>query len=982
MNRLRVLLTLTLILCATLVSAFDKKPLTAYSRDIWTTRNGLPHNQVNSTAQTPEGYLWFATWEGLVRYNGQDFRFFTPKNVPELQDFGIRHVSVGFNGRLIVSTSRGGISILEGGNWQTIDADDGLAQNDTMAAVEDNDQNIWVAHESKGISQIMPSGQIKIYDKTKGLPDDRLYTIYKDSNNVIWAGTAKGLVRIENGRVQIFTEKQGLPKGAVYAILQAPEGGLYIGTNQGLYKVQNGEISKANEKFPNEAVISLSVDTEKNLWVGTVNRGIIRMNALSLETLGADQGLPNNRASSLFHDREGNMWVGTGAGLVRFADTPFVTLNNYQGLSDNYVRAIVQQSDNSIMIGTARGLNHYVNGKISKVIGNQSLQNDSILSLAPARDGSLWIGMYSTGLIKWKDGVIVENFDSNNPVFGTQIRAVQEDRIGNVWIGSASGLFKKNGKQVKKITEKDGLPESFIISLFESKSGRIWVGTANGLGFIDGEKAGSIDLAPYTDAKTIFGFSEDADGTLWIATDRSIVRIRDGKIAAVGTKQGMPIATVFQIVIDKYSNFWLTTNRGVFYIKRADLEVVANGKSSQVKTINFAEADGMASAQCNGGAGPGAMRANDGSVWVATAKGVSIVQPDNLVQYQAPPPPVVIETVLVDDQHLNLNKAIKLSSSTRKIEMFYASLSYRTPEQVRFRYRLDGFDNKWVDRRAVRNVQFTNLPPGKYNFEVSASIRGGKWSEKNASLTFVIEPAWYQRIWVITILLVGLFIALYLFYQAHMKNLKAREIELSNIVVDRTRALFEKNTELEAINIQFQQQVEAYAHLASTDALTGLPNRRSMDQKLSIGFKTAVENNQHYCFGLLDVDYFKQVNDKFSHDVGDLALKRIADTMQRIMGELHNGRWRGNDLCARWGGEEFALLFPDQSLESAMGKCEKIRIAIENLDCNDIALGLTLAVSIGVTERTGLSNHEKMVSKADENLYVAKHNGRNQVFAI
>ena len=268
------------------------------------------------------------------------------------------------------------------------------------------------------------------------------------------------------------------------------------------------------------------------------------------------------------------------------------------------------------------------------------------------------------------------------------------------------------------------------------------------------------------------------------------------------------------------------------------------------------------------------------------------------------------------------------------------------------------------------------------NFEVSASIRGGKWSEKNASLPFVIEPNWYQRIWVLPIILILFFIALYMLYKVRMQQLRAREVELSHIVDDRTRALFEKNSELEAINIQFQHQVEAFAHLASTDALTGLPNRRSMDQKLSAGFNSAVENGQHYCFGLLDVDYFKQVNDKFSHDVGDLALKHIADVMQRVMGELHNGRWRGSDLCARWGGEEFALLFPDQSLENAMGKCEKIRLAIEELDCSEIAPGLKLAVSIGVTERTGLSNHEKMVSKADENLYVAKHNGRNQVVAI
>ena len=138
MHRLKILLTLTCLLCALPVYALEKKPLSAYSRETWTTRNGLPHNQVNAVTQTPEGYLWFATWEGLVRYNGQDFRIFTPKNVPGLHDHGIRHVSTGGNGRLIVATSRGGISIMEQGVWRHIGKAGGVAQNGTTAAVEDS----------------------------------------------------------------------------------------------------------------------------------------------------------------------------------------------------------------------------------------------------------------------------------------------------------------------------------------------------------------------------------------------------------------------------------------------------------------------------------------------------------------------------------------------------------------------------------------------------------------------------------------------------------------------------------------------------------------------------------------------------------------------------------------------------------------------------------------------------------------------------
>ncbi len=980
MQRLKIFSLLLLLVFFSIPGfALDKKPLAAYSREAWTTRDGLPHNQVNSITQTPEGYLWFATWEGLVRYNGQDFRIFTPENVPALQDHGIRHVSVGSHGKLIVSTSRGGISVLQKDLWRTYSHSEGLPQNETMASVEDSQGAIWVAHESKGLSRIDSRGKVTTYGTSQGLPSERMYAVFMDENKVIWAGTAGGLVRVENNRVQSFKEADGLPVGAVYAILAAPEGGLYLGTHHGLFLGRNGKFRKIASDFPDEAVISLSLDSESNLWIGTVNRGVIRYGNRGYEYLDTTGGLPNNRVGTLFSDREGNIWAGTNAGLVRFADTPFVTLDNYQGLTDNYVRALTQTTDGGMLIGTAKGLNLYKDEKIRAITDNESLRNDAVLSLAPSKDGSVWVGMYSTGLINWKDGVVREQVTAGSPLYGTQVRALLEDRNGNLWVGTSQGLYRKKGNQLKRFGEADGLPRDFILSIHESKTGKIWVGTANGLGFINGEKAGSIAISGYQSAQDVFGFSEDPDGTLWLATDRAVLRLRNGKISAIGTKNGLPVATVFQIVADTYGNFWLTSNRGVIYVKRAEMEAVADGKSERLNAISFAEADGMASAQCNGGAGPAALRAKDGSIWVATAKGVSVVQPDELARYQLAPPPVVIENVMVNDQLADPDSDLILPADTRKLEMAYVSLSYRTPEQIRYRYRLEGFDEEWIEREQLRNVQFTNLPPGRYTFKVSAAQRGGPWSPESASLKFEIKPRLYQRPWFIPLVVILLAAFLYGLYRARVRQLEARELELSGIVDERTRALSDKNVELEMLNLRISQQSEAFEQQARTDSLTGLPNRRSMDEKLLDAFKTAVASEQPLCFGLLDVDHFKQVNDQYSHDVGDHALKVIAETMQRVMGEEHYGRWRGSDLSARWGGEEFALLFPEQDLESARVKCEKIRLAIQAIDCHSFAPGLTLTVSIGLSERTGLSHHEKLASKADVKLYEAKRNGRNQV---
>lgn len=981
MRALKVFFTLMLLLVSASAYALDKKPLASYSREAWTTRDGLPHNQVNSIAQTPEGYLWFATWEGLVRYNGQDFRIFTPQTIPALQDHGIRYVSVGANGRLIVATSRGGISVLEKDLWRTYSQAEGLRQNETMSAIEDGHGNIWVAHESKGLSRIDAKGKINGYGTQQGLPSERMYALFMDENKIVWAGTAAGLVRLENNRLQSFGTADGLPGGAIYAILAAPEGGLYLGTHRGLFLGRNGKFKKISEDFPDEAVISLDLDNESNLWMGTVNRGILRYGRRGLETLEAKNGLPNNRVGAIFNDREGNVWAGTNAGLVRFADTPFVTYDNFQGLSDNYVRAVAQTADGSVMIGTSRGLNRYIDEKITAIIDNPKLSNDAILSLAPAKDGSLWVGMYSTGLVNWKNGVVTEPIPTNSPLYGTQVRALLEDKNGNLWIGTAQGLYRKKGDELKRYGEEDGLPRDFIISLHQSKSGRIWVGTANGLGYIDGDKVGKIDISGYLSSQDVFGFQEDADGTLWLATDRAVLRLRNDKIAAIGTKNGLPVATIFQIVSDAYGNFWLSSNRGVIYVKRNEMEAVAEGKSERVNAISFAEADGMASAQCNGGAGPAALRAKDGSIWVATAKGVSVVQPDELARYQLAPPPVVIENILVNDQVAETDGELILPSDTRKLEMAYVSLSYRTPEQIRYRYQLEGFDNEWIEREQLRNVQFTNLPPGRYTFKVSAAQRGGPWSPESASLKFEIKPKIYQRVWFIPLVGCLLALSLYAIYRARVRQLEARELELSGIVVERTKALSDKNVELEMLNLRISQQSEAFEQQARTDSLTGLPNRRSMDETLQEAFKSAVADEQPLCFGLLDVDHFKLVNDHYSHDVGDQALKLIAEAMQRVMGEEHFGRWRGSDLTARWGGEEFALLFPEQNLESAKLKCEKIRLAVQAIDCSSFAPGLSLAVSIGLSERTGLSHHEKLASKADVKLYEAKHNGRNRVVA-
>ena len=960
-------------------AALEEKSLATYSRETWTTRDGLPHNQVNGIAQTREGYLWFATWEGAVRYNGQEFRSFGRQNVPEIRDNGIRSVRVAPGGALVVATSRGGASVLRGETWSTYGIAEGLGQDELATAMEDHAGRLWAATESRGVTRL--AGDVATHFRTEqGLPSNDTFALLEDGTGAMWVGTGGGVARIEGDRVQAFSTAAGLPEGSAFSLALDDDGDLYVGTEKGVYVGKNGRFAPVTPGFPEEAIPSLEVDAQGGLWIGTVNRGLMRLGERGLETFDASAGLPNNRVASLFADREGSLWVGTNAGLLRFADTPFITLDSHHGLSDDYVRALLQGGDGSIWIGTSRGLDRWHDDTVTPV---EPLAGDAILSLDEDARG-LWVGTYSTGLVRWQDGMVRERLTSENGLPSNQVRAVLGGRNGTLWVGTSRGLMRRGADgRTSVLREADGLPRNFVLSLFETAAGDLWVGTTNGAAVVSGGIARAWDFAALEQAQDVFGMHEDGDGTMWFATDRGVIRLRGGVPAIVGAVHGLPVDTIFQVVVDAYGNFWLTSNAGVVYVRRDEMEAVADGRRDRLDYQQFAEPDGMGSAQCNGGAGPAALRALDGGIWVATAKGVAIVQPDQLPRYQLAPPPVVIEGLRVDDQTASAHGSLVLPPGTRKLELDYVSLSYRTPEQIRYRYRLEGFDNGWVERNQRRNAQYTNLPPGHYRFQVSAAQRGSGWSPETASVAFEIRPRLYQRAWFLPAAGAGLALLLYAAYRTRVGQLHRREAQLSRTVAERTRALSEKNSELEQKNETIRQQSEVFEQLSRTDALTGLPNRRSMEESLGRAWTDAVARGQPLSFGLLDIDHFKRINDGWSHDVGDEALRRVARTMAAVLrrdGSVTGGTGgRGEERVARWGGEEFALLFPGDDLPAATRQAEALRAAIEAIDCSDFAPGLTITASIGLGERAGLAHHERMVSRADQKLYEAKHGGRNRV---
>lgn len=958
------------------------KPLTAFFRETWTTRQGLPHNQVNAIEQSPDGYLWFGTWEGLVRYNGLEFHVFDRRNTPALKDNGIRSVHAAPDGAIVVGTSRGGVSVKRGDAWRTWTMKDGLAQDEIMDALYDRAGRLWVATENSGISVVQPSGKVVGYGTRNGLPSNVTYSLLLDRDGSMWAGTAAGLVHFTGERLDRIGTAAGMPNVPVFHLSQGASGVIYVGTERGAYRDRDGRFEQVSPLLPDDGVPSLSEDQAGNLWVGTVNNGLLRLGKSGVDRFSSQRGLPNNRVAALMVDREGSAWAGTNGGLLRLGDAPFTTWNGDQGLSDDYVRALAEARDGSLWIGTSRGLNRIRDGKVeASYTSADGLPSDSILSLLEDHDGSLWVGTYTAGLLRMRDGKVVAHYDNAHGMPGSnQVRALAQEADGSLWIGTTRGLLRMHDGAYRFYGAKDGLPREFIMALYVARDGSLWVGTANGAAHIVDGKVQRIDASRISNAQDVFDFHEDADGTIWMASDRGLLRWRNGRLQAIGLAQGLPIDTLFAVVDDGIGNLWLTSNRGVVRVRRDAVEAVLDGRKRTLSPDQFGEADGLASAQCNGGAGPSALLDRHGDVWIATAGGAAVVNPRALSSYHRQVPPVVIEQVLANDAPVALGKSLQLPAGTRKLEFHYASLSFRMPRFLRYRYRLQGVDRDWIDRGNQRMAQYTNLGPGHYRFlvDVSAPGLGQGWGKSTTAVDIEIEPLFWERDWFRALLVLLAALLVVAVYYWRSRHLRRRALQLESVVEqrtsdlrDHTERLMQADQEKTVLLAKLQEQAEAFERQALEDALTGLANRRSANEELASAFDRAVRNGTPLSFALLDLDHFKRVNDTYSHLSGDRALIAVAGVLRTEAGT--------QGKVARWGGEEFAVLFEDIGLDEARHCCERVREAVERLDCSAFAPGWKMTISGGVAERTGLAHYERLVSRADDLLYEAKHAGRNKI---
>ncbi len=953
-------------------ASINGRPLRDYPRVAWTARDGLPHQHINALVQTPDGALWVGTFEGLVRFNGAKFTVLRPSNTPALPDASIIGLSRAQDGSLLVVTSGRGIARWRAGAWLPIPEGINSPTDRVDGAWVDASGQLWVSQRDGGLWRIEANG---VRRPISNQPSSPVFAMQDDAAGTMWIAGAFGLRRVVNDQVQALDADSGFPAVSVRALHRTPsDGRLVVVTALGVYVEREGRFQPLARELQGINARDLDFGPQGEVIVATTDQGVLRLSPRGeLQRFGAEDGLLGTRVNAVLTDRDGDLWIGTGNGLQRLADLPVSMISTHHGLRNPTIRTLLSRPDGSVLAGGTGGLYRIRDGLAEAVTLEGVASVGTILSLVASRDGDVWVGS-DLGVV-WKgDAVMRRHPVSDQLPGGFEARTLAEDENGHLWLGGNLGVARWDGERLTHFSESTGLKRDYVLRLQASREGGIWVGFNDGLVRYTNGEFKAVDVSGDNAAREVFSLLEDADGTLWLATDRGLGRHRAGRTQYLDVRQGLPESKFFEVVDDAHGNFWLTSNSGMTLVPRDNAEALLDGRQTALGNVTLNESFGMAVSQCNGAAGQAGI-IHDGEVWAATSAGIAHVSADRAMRFVSLPRGVMIEAMQVNGLPVPHSVDAVLSADTQRIEFDVVSPTFRAPESLYYRHRLTGFDVDWVigDRIGDR-VQYTNLPPGEYRFEAQASADFLHWSGDNETVLFEIRPNWWQRTEVLVFVIVASLLTLYFGYRLRIRSLKIRERALARLVDARTAELRSTNARLRELNEREAERSADFQHKAMTDALTGLPNRRAFEDRLDLLLKDGVP----LVLGLLDVDHFKRINDQYSHGAGDEVLIALGQQLREQLSSTGLQR-RGDPFVARWGGEEFAILWPNADLSRAGEVAEQLRASVEQREWPREVGAFRLTISLGLAARQETDSAEVLLARADEQLYAAKNAGRNRV---
>jgi signal transduction histidine kinase/ligand-binding sensor domain-containing protein len=788
------------------------KSLLQFPHRSWQAEHGLPQNSIFSLVQTPDGYLWAGTLEGLVRFDGVRFTVFDETNTPELPDPAVRRLALSQDGTLWIGTERG-LTRMREGVFSPVIPESGTALQGFTDLLAASDGSLWIATELRELFQLSGS-HLRAFTARDGLAHETVRALAEDSQGAIWAGSAAGLQRWDGNTWTAPLPVEGKQAVAVTALVRGPDGVLWVGTEEGdVYRLQEGTLRRVPEaSLPGAPISSLLVDRAGTLWVGSQGSSPLRGARSQRSRQEAAPVLAGSLVLDLLEDNEGNLWVGTEAhGLHRFKDAPFTPHGPPEGMAHEMVTAIHEARDRSLWFATwGGGVTRLRDGQMTTWTTREGLLQDWVTLIAEGSDGSLWFGS-TQGVSRWHSGRFTVFSQSQGALPG-RVRALHGDTQGTLWAGTDKGLVRWNGERFEPFMPEGGLPGEIIVFLHGRAAGGVWVATfGGGLAWLQAGKA--VMQIPENGPLRgkILTLQEDAQGTLWIGTLEGLYRWKEGSLKRWTRTEGLFDNRIFQILPDGSGQLWMSCNKGIFRVSEQELEEVAAGRRKRVESTVYGTEDGMRSAECTGGTSPAGIRTRDGRLWFPTIRG-AVTYDLTQGEQRTAPPRALIEQLRVDGRVVHPAEWGSIPPGEGSVEIHYTSPGLRDPQSLHFRYQLEGIDVEPVEAGPRRVGYYTHLPPGDYRFQVMAQSTEGGLLSPLAELRFYLRPRFHQTLLFRVVCALAAVLAVAGVVWLRLRQLRLRAQQLQARVSERTAELATVNAHLSARLEELQATRERLVH--------------------------------------------------------------------------------------------------------------------------------------------------------------------------
>lgn len=757
----------------------------------WTTEDGMPQNNVINIAQTPDGYLWVATLDGLARFDGVRFKVFNRSNTPEMPNNRIFGMFTDTAGRLwfnypddqtVVVYENGKFKAFEKG--RDFEKDEGLTPN-LRYGIEHN------RHLLRRPEMRFPAGQTEyVYEDGRFIArpaqeeSEFPARVFATDDNSVWIDDGDAIYHVEDEKVKRYGKDAPLPiapKNTIPVDFVEKDGVLWSASGSPwvsgkLISFKNGKL----KTFPRVAgIVDLELDAKGNVLVSAVNE-IVKIDATAISLND-----PSNFAvkaslgvgSKLFSDRNNNIWFGGYQGLHLINSEPAVTF--YSAISrpsiDN-VYPIVQDTEGTVWFAawTNNNLFSFRDGVF------RSERADVLTSLFVDGRSRLWKGKGGAVSYRENDRWLPVDYEKTLPppwnkpeVFTGELSFITEDGQGNMWFGTEAGLIRYADGDSRLFTTSDGLPSNVVTAYLLTRAGEIWIGTNSGAALMENGR-----FRAFTENDGLAGdytrsFYEDADGAIWIGGyDGGLTRYKNGVMKKITKRDGLFSDGVFVILEDDAGWFWMNSNQGIYRVRRQELNDFADGRIESITSVSYGPEDGLVNVEGNGGKQPAGLRAKDGRMWFPMAKGLAVIDPAT-AKPETEPPRVLIEETRIDGKPFSASEdGIRLEPNQVALEIDYTALGFVGAERMRFRYRLEGLDEAWTEAGTRRTAYFSHLPDGEYTFRVTAANYDGVWNTQGVTVKLAIVAPFYRTWWFYILVVAGIVGLMTLVYSLRLRQLQ------------------------------------------------------------------------------------------------------------------------------------------------------------------------------------------------------------------